>query len=112
MPGLRRPCASKAHLIRCCWLRSISENISPIRSRFSIPTPCSPVRTPPALWTGLALLARRCQAVWIVERADGEPDRLALLLSAILASVLLGPILDPARGELFGVKTARAKLEG
>jgi hypothetical protein len=58
---------------------------------------------------GLALLARRCPSVWIVARR-GEPDPLALLLSAIVASVLLGPILDPASPEIFGVKTARAKL--
>lgn len=60
--------------------------------------------------TGLALLARRCGMVWLVVRA-GEPDPLALRLAAILASVLLGPILDESAGELFGVKTARAKLD-
>ncbi len=59
--------------------------------------------------TGLGLLARRCGTVWLVTRAD-YPDALALRLAAILASVLLGPILDEAEGELFGVKTARAKL--
>ena len=47
LPGLSRPLASKAHFSRCCWLRSISENIAGIRSRFSTPTPCSPVSTPP-----------------------------------------------------------------
>jgi hypothetical protein len=60
--------------------------------------------------TGLALLARRCPTVWIVER-ESEADSLALRLAAILASALLGPILDAHRTELFGVKTARAKLE-
>jgi hypothetical protein len=60
--------------------------------------------------TGLALLARRCKMVWLVSR-DGPHDLLALRLSAILASVLLGPILDATAQELFGVKTARAKLE-
>jgi hypothetical protein len=60
--------------------------------------------------TGLALLARRCGMVWLVVR-DGQADALALRLAAILASVLLGPILDEPAGELFGVKTARAKLE-
>jgi hypothetical protein len=59
---------------------------------------------------GLALLARRCQSVWIVQR-ETPADPLALRLAAILASLLLGPILDPESGELFGVKTARAKLE-
>jgi hypothetical protein len=60
--------------------------------------------------TGLALVARRCQTVWLVCR-ETDPDPLALRLAAILASVLLGPILDVRVPELFGVKTARAKLE-
>jgi hypothetical protein len=60
--------------------------------------------------TGLALVARRCQTVWLITRTlDSDP--LALRLAAILASVLLGPILDVRVPELFGVKTARAKLE-
>lgn len=42
---------------------------------------------------------------------DRDDDTLALTLAAILASILLGPILDPRRSELFGVKTARRKLE-
>jgi hypothetical protein len=60
---------------------------------------------------GLALLARRCPAVWLIERQT-PTDMLALRLAAVMASVLLGPILDPASGELFGVKTARMKLDG
>jgi hypothetical protein len=58
---------------------------------------------------GLALLARRCRSVWLVRR-DADDDRLALRLAMILASVVLGPILDVRGPELFGVKTARAKL--
>ncbi len=61
--------------------------------------------------TGLVLLARRCPLVWMVVRESRE-DVPALRLAAILASVLLGPILDVAGGELFGVKTARSKLGG
>jgi hypothetical protein len=64
----------------------------------------------PHAGAGLAALARRCKAVWLVSR-ESATDPLALRLAAILASVLLGPILDPATGEIFGVKTARAKLE-
>jgi hypothetical protein len=60
--------------------------------------------------TGLALLARRCDTVWLVSR-DGDSDALALRLAAIFASIFLGPILDAEAPELFGVKTARAKLE-
>jgi hypothetical protein len=48
--------------------------------------------------------------VWLVSR-KGDRDPLALRLASILASVLLGPILDVQSGELFGVKTARAKLD-
>ena len=58
---------------------------------------------------GLVLLARRCPAVWLVGR-EGENDRLALRLAMVLASVVLGPILDERGPELFGVKTARGKL--
>jgi hypothetical protein len=60
--------------------------------------------------TGLALVARRCQTVWLVSRTV-DADLLALRLAAILASIMLGPILDVRVPELFGVKTARAKLE-
>jgi hypothetical protein len=59
---------------------------------------------------GLALLARRCESIWLVVR-DAERDPLALLGAAILASLMLGPILDARGPELFGVKTARAKLD-
>jgi hypothetical protein len=58
---------------------------------------------------GLGLLAQRCPVLWEVEReADRDPD--ALRVAAVLASVLLGPIVDPRGPEIFGVKTAREKL--
>jgi hypothetical protein len=60
--------------------------------------------------SGLALLARRCPWVWRVSR-EGEGDALALRLAAVAASLLLGPVVDPRGPEIFGVKTARAKLE-
>ena len=59
---------------------------------------------------GLADLARRCPMVWRVAR-EHDGDTLALGLAAILASVLLGPIVDPDGPQIFGVKTAREKLE-
>jgi hypothetical protein len=59
---------------------------------------------------GLGALAERCAVVWVVERV-AEPDPGALLLSAILASVLLGPILDARGPELLGVKSARQRIE-
>ena len=61
-------------------------------------------------YAGLADLAKRCSTVWLV-KAEGEDDRIALRIAAILASVLLGPILAPRGASLFGVKTARARLE-
>jgi hypothetical protein len=59
--------------------------------------------------TGLVLLAGRCSMVWMVAR-ESPTDACALRLAAILASILLGPILDATAGQLFGVKTAREKL--
>jgi hypothetical protein len=59
---------------------------------------------------GLATLARRCPVVWLIER-ESTTDMLALRLAAVMASVLLGPILDPETSEIFGVKTARLRLE-
>jgi hypothetical protein len=64
--------------------------------------------------SGLALLARRCGTVWLVER-DAEDAPLAgsaaLRLAAIVASVVLGPILDARVPELLGVKSARSRFE-
>lgn len=59
---------------------------------------------------GLVLVARRCGSVWLVTR-EADDDRVALRLAMILASVHLGPIVDPRGPDLFGVKTARAKLD-
>jgi hypothetical protein len=58
---------------------------------------------------GLGLLAHRCPTVWLVERRT-EDDAVALRLAAILASVLLGPILDARVPELLGVKSARERV--
>ena len=49
--------------------------------------------------------------VWLVTR-DKEDDRVSLTIAAILASTLLGPILAPEGDAIFGVRTARMKLEG
>jgi hypothetical protein len=64
--------------------------------------------------SGLALLARRCGTVWLVERETEDGPRAgsaALRLATILASVVLGPILDARVPELLGVKSARARFE-
>lgn len=59
---------------------------------------------------GLSDLARRCKSVLHVE-AMGDTDGVALTLAALVASIFLGPILSVDRSELFGVRTARTKLE-
>ena len=61
--------------------------------------------------SGMSLLAQRCPTVWLIpfESAD---DRVALTIAAIFASVMLGPIVSPSTAEIFGVRTARLKLEG
>jgi hypothetical protein len=59
---------------------------------------------------GLGRLAQRCMTVWLVA-TEGEADAAALRIAAILASVVLGPILSPDGQDLFGVRTARTKLE-
>lgn len=61
--------------------------------------------------TGMALLAQRCPTIWLIETEGGEEDRVALTLAAILASVLLGPIVPPKADRVFGVRTARLELE-
>lgn len=61
--------------------------------------------------SGMALLANRCPTMWIIV-PESEEDRAALLLAAIFASTMLGPILAPGGQEVFGVRTARMKLEG
>jgi hypothetical protein len=60
---------------------------------------------------GMALLAQRCATLWIVTIESPTEDRVALTIAAILASHFLGPILSPEGMELFGVRTARMKLE-
>lgn len=54
------------------------------------------------------LAERRCNVVFLVER-EGADEHASLVLAAVIASVALGPILGD--GELFGVRTARAKIE-
>ena len=60
--------------------------------------------------SGLSLLAQRCPTMWLVIPESGD-DRVALTIAAIFASTMLGPILSPSGFEIFGVRTARLKLE-
>lgn len=59
---------------------------------------------------GMSDLAGRCKGVCLIE-SEGATDRAALVLAALAASILLGPIVPPDQQEIFGVRTAREKLE-
>lgn len=59
---------------------------------------------------GLSALARRCPMLWLIVPETND-DRAALLLAAVFATVMLGPIVPPGGGDIFGVRTARLKLE-
>lgn len=59
---------------------------------------------------GLFDLAKRCPMVWRVE-ATSDDDRASLAIATIISMVLLGPIVPPSGNALYGVRTARTKLE-
>ncbi len=62
---------------------------------------------------GLALVAKRCPMVVLVavEGGAGDPDAGSMGVAALLASVLLGPLMPPDRKRIVGPKTARQELE-
>jgi hypothetical protein len=55
------------------------------------------------------LVARAKQVVQIDARVEGDP-RAPLVLAAVLASVLLAPIVPPDETTIFGVRGARTRL--
>ncbi len=60
---------------------------------------------------GMDVLVARATRVWQVPRAvDGDP-RAPLVVAALLASVLLGPIVPPDEVTIYGVRGARVRLE-
>jgi hypothetical protein len=61
---------------------------------------------------GMSALAERCPFVWEI-RSDEVPPPMAawLTLSAICASVALGPVLPPDGATLFGVRGALERAE-
>lgn len=61
---------------------------------------------------GFDALVLRARRLWQVaeEPVDGGDGRAPLALSAVLASVLLAPIVPPREAVIFGVKTARERL--
>ncbi|MDI1477660.1 hypothetical protein [Polyangium sp. y55x31] len=61
---------------------------------------------------GMDVLVQRGRRVWQVSSEVGEGDdpNAPLALAAILASILLAPIVPPGGGTIFGVKGARERL--
>jgi hypothetical protein len=61
---------------------------------------------------GMDALIARARRLWQVQaRLEGEGDpRAPLLLAAVLASLLLAPVVPPGGGTIFGVKGARERL--
>jgi hypothetical protein len=59
----------------------------------------------------MALLAARCSVLWIVT-PEGTPTGSAeLQLSALLASVALGPVMPSDESTLYGVRGAMERAE-
>lgn len=58
---------------------------------------------------GMSRLARRCASLWEVDNVEDSP--LDWLFLALLASVLLGPILPADGATLLGVRSARLRSE-
>ena len=60
---------------------------------------------------GFDVLVKRTKRLWQVHARVEEGDpRAPLLLTAVLASVLLAPVLPPEGGQIFGVKGCRERL--
>jgi hypothetical protein len=97
-PAREKPGTSTTSGTRVCWGRARSED------------DLEAARNAVAAGAGLVELAARCPHVWLVKTESGTEDLLALRLAAILAGVVLGPILSPGGAALFGPKTARERL--
>ena len=60
---------------------------------------------------GMALLAARCPAVWVVTPESDVSGAAELQLTALLASVALGPVLPADQSTLYGVRGAMERAE-
>jgi hypothetical protein len=60
---------------------------------------------------GMAQLAARCATVWVVTPEGEVTGTATLQLSALLASVALGPVLPEDEGTLYGVRGAMERAE-
>jgi hypothetical protein len=60
---------------------------------------------------GMAELAARCQALWVIHPEGEITGTAELQLAALLASVALGPVLPVDESTLFGVRGAMERAE-
>jgi hypothetical protein len=60
---------------------------------------------------GMAQLAARCAAVWTLRPEQNVTGTAELQLSALLASVALGPVLPEDESTLYGVRGAMERAE-
>ena len=60
---------------------------------------------------GMALLAARCPVLWIITPQADASGSAELQLSALLASVALGPVLPSDESTLYGVRGAMERAE-
>lgn len=60
---------------------------------------------------GMALLAARCPALWSIIPEGEATGSAELQLSALLASVALGPVLPEDESTLYGVRGAMERAE-
>lgn len=62
---------------------------------------------------GMDALVARARRVWQVDARvdDGGDGAAPLVLAAVLANVLLGPVVPPEEVTVFGVRGARERLE-
>jgi hypothetical protein len=62
---------------------------------------------------GMDALVARATRAWMVEKspATGGDPRAPLAMAALLAGVLLAPVVPPEGGAIFGLKGARTRLE-
>ena len=61
--------------------------------------------------TNMSLLAAQCPAVWSITPEADVSGSAELQLSALLASVALGPVLPPDESTLYGVRGAMERAE-
>lgn len=60
---------------------------------------------------GMSLLAARCPGVWVVTPEADVNGSAELQLTALLASVALGPVLPADQSTLYGVRGAMERAE-